>query len=91
MSELNLSEVRVCVFRACGNTGAYPVMPDGELKQCEFCHTEPNSSFNVMNKITTQLAEANKRIAALENMTVEVICAQCGKYSRIKANLKEGK
>lgn len=36
-----------CINAGCGNTGAYPVEPDGDIEQCEWCHTEPNSKFNL--------------------------------------------
>ena len=31
----------------CNNSGAYPVEPDGDAEQCEFCHTNPYSVYNL--------------------------------------------
>ena len=46
----NGDELKECINPHCGNTGAYPVEPDGEPEQCEFCYEEPLSKFNQSNK-----------------------------------------
>jgi len=33
----------------CDNSGAYPVEPDGDAEQCEWCHRTPDSKFNLSN------------------------------------------
>ena len=38
-----------CINSHCGNSGAFPTMPDGEPEQCQFCYTEPRSIFSQAN------------------------------------------
>lgn len=35
-----------CPNAGCGNSGAYPTMPDGGLDQCEWCNCYPTSIYS---------------------------------------------
>jgi DNA repair exonuclease SbcCD ATPase subunit len=68
----------------CGNVGWYAVQrpnrntgdAEWEQEQCEFCYTEPNSVFNVISSLRSQLAEAQ---AEIKRLTEEPkLCPFCG-------------
>ena len=54
--------MKACPNSACNNTGAYPVMPDGDAEQCQFCYEEPDSVFNTINKLTAENGRLKKCI-----------------------------
>lgn len=42
-----LKEVQRCPNPHCNDTGAYPIPPDGDAEQCEFCWANKKSFFNL--------------------------------------------
>jgi len=48
-----------CIAPHCDNTGAYPVEPDGDAEQCEFCHTFPASKYR-LNFLIDKAVELGK-------------------------------
>jgi len=49
--QLPKNEWENCPNSHCNNTGVYPVEPDGDAEQCEFCWSNWKSTFFQRNKL----------------------------------------
>lgn len=86
-------ELKACPNLGCNNAGWYPEAHEDihnvgdwdsevawEQVQCEFCYTEPNSVFNVVNALRADKEHAEAMAASLQDENYELSNAHARAY-----------